>query len=148
VTVDDVDAAETAVLKLGATSLSSGGVNCGSTPIRPASHSASAGTRALRLGRSRHWSMPDEGRQEQGGGVRKRAAWRNAMMYWGNGMGGWGVAVMTVSSLLFWGLVIAGIVVLVRYLSRAGQAGRPTLVRNRTRSTAASTRKAMLSQVV
>jgi len=48
------------------------------------------------------------------------------MMYWGNGIGGWGVAVMTVSSLLFWGLVIAGIVVLVRYLSRAGQAGTPT----------------------
>ena len=48
------------------------------------------------------------------------------MMYWGNGMGGWGMAVMTVSNLLFWGLVIAGVVVLVRYLGRVGPAGTPT----------------------
>ena len=38
------------------------------------------------------------------------------MMYWGNGMGGWGMALMTVSNLLFWGVLIAGVVVLVRYL--------------------------------
>jgi putative membrane protein len=43
------------------------------------------------------------------------------MMYWGNGMGGWGMVLMTVSSLLFWGLVIAGIVTLVRYTGRGGQ---------------------------
>ncbi len=43
-------------------------------------------------------------------------------MYWGNGMGGWGMVLMTVSSLLFWGLVIAGIVALVRYAGRSGQA--------------------------
>ena len=43
------------------------------------------------------------------------------MMYWGNGMSGWGMALMTVSNLLFWGVLIAGVVVLVRYLSRAGQ---------------------------
>ena len=42
-------------------------------------------------------------------------------MYWGNGMGGWGMVLMTVSSLLFWGLVIAGIVALVRYAGRSGQ---------------------------
>ena len=29
------------------------------------------------------------------------------MMYWGNGMGGWGYVLMTVSMLLFWGLLIA-----------------------------------------
>ncbi|GAB1688640.1 SHOCT domain-containing protein [Krasilnikovia sp. M28-CT-15] len=40
------------------------------------------------------------------------------MMYWGTGMGTWGMTLMTISSLLFWGLIIAGIVVLVRYLSR------------------------------
>jgi len=45
------------------------------------------------------------------------------MMYWGNGMGGWGMVLMTVSSLLFWGLVIAGIVALVRYAGRSGQPG-------------------------
>jgi putative membrane protein len=48
------------------------------------------------------------------------------MMYWGNGMGGWGIAVMTASNLLFWGSMIAGLVVLVRYLSRGGPAGTPT----------------------
>lgn len=36
-------------------------------------------------------------------------------MMWGNGMGGWGVALMSVSSLLFWAVVIAGIVLLVRH---------------------------------
>ena len=37
------------------------------------------------------------------------------MMYWGNGIGGWGMALMTVGTLLFWGLIIAGVVALVRY---------------------------------
>jgi putative membrane protein len=42
------------------------------------------------------------------------------MMFWyGNGMSGWGYALMTVSMVLFWGLVILGVVVLVRYLSRS-----------------------------
>jgi len=40
------------------------------------------------------------------------------MMYWGNGMGGWGMLLMTISTLLFWGLVIAGVVALVRYAGR------------------------------
>src|SRR5437762_1524303 len=44
------------------------------------------------------------------------------MMYWyGNGMNGWGYALMTVSMVLFWGLVIFGVVVLIRYLARASQ---------------------------
>jgi putative membrane protein len=38
------------------------------------------------------------------------------MMYWGNGIGGWGYVLMTVSMLLFWGLLIAGVVLLVRYV--------------------------------
>ncbi len=42
------------------------------------------------------------------------------MMYWGNGMGGWGMALMTVTNFLLWALVIAGVVVLVRYLGRVG----------------------------
>jgi putative membrane protein len=45
------------------------------------------------------------------------------LMYWGNGMGGWGIALMTVSTLLFWGLVIAGIVTLVRYTGRSAPQG-------------------------
>jgi putative membrane protein len=45
------------------------------------------------------------------------------MMYWGNGMGGWGMVLMSVSGLLFWGLIIAGIVVLVRTAGRDGQPG-------------------------
>jgi putative membrane protein len=44
------------------------------------------------------------------------------MMYWyGSGMSGWGYALMTISMVLFWGAVIAGIVLLVRHLSRGGQ---------------------------
>jgi putative membrane protein len=37
-------------------------------------------------------------------------------MMWGNGMDGWGFALMSVSTALFWVLVIAGTVLLVRYL--------------------------------
>ncbi len=47
-------------------------------------------------------------------------------MYWGNGMGGWGIAFMTVSNLLFWGLVIAGVVALVRYTGRGPHPAAPT----------------------
>jgi putative membrane protein len=43
------------------------------------------------------------------------------MMYWGSGMGGWGYVLMTVSMLLFWGLLIAGVVLLVRYVQTARQ---------------------------
>ena len=40
-----------------------------------------------------------------------------AMMYWGNnGMNGWGFAAMSISTVLFWVLLIAGIVLLARYL--------------------------------
>jgi putative membrane protein len=46
------------------------------------------------------------------------------MMYWyGSGMSGWGYALMTISMVLFWGAVIAGIVALVRYAGRSGQQG-------------------------
>jgi putative membrane protein len=55
------------------------------------------------------------------------------MMFWyGNGMSGWGYVLMSVSMVLFWALVIAGVVALVRYLSRSSQhtpdpgAARPT----------------------
>jgi putative membrane protein len=44
------------------------------------------------------------------------------VMYWyGNGMSGWGYALMTISMVLFWGAVIAGIVLLVRHVGRSGQ---------------------------
>jgi len=42
------------------------------------------------------------------------------MMYYGTGMSGWGVALMSLGGLLFWGLVIAGIVLAVRYTGRTG----------------------------
>ena len=45
------------------------------------------------------------------------------MMYWGDGMGGWGVVLMIVSSVLFWGLIVAGIVALVRYSGRGAPQG-------------------------
>ena len=44
------------------------------------------------------------------------------MMFWyGNGMNGWGYVLMTVGMVLFWGLVIFGIVTMVRHLGRAAQ---------------------------
>ena len=42
-------------------------------------------------------------------------------MYWGTGMGGWGMLLMTVSNLLFVGLLIAGAIVLIRYTSRSAR---------------------------
>ena len=49
------------------------------------------------------------------------------MYWWGQGLSGWGYALMAVSMVLFWGVVILGIVALVRYLGRsspsAGGAG-------------------------
>ncbi|HET9139284.1 SHOCT domain-containing protein [Actinophytocola sp.] len=49
------------------------------------------------------------------------------MMFWyGNGMSGWGYALMTVGMVLFWGLLIVAVVVLVRYLGHTTQSGFPT----------------------
>ena len=45
------------------------------------------------------------------------------MMYYGTGMGAWGYLLMTANMLLFWALVVAGIVFLVRYFGRPGSAG-------------------------
>jgi len=42
-------------------------------------------------------------------------------MYWGTGMGGWGMLLMTVSNLLFVGLLIAGAIALIRYTSRSAR---------------------------
>jgi putative membrane protein len=45
------------------------------------------------------------------------------MMWWfGSGMNVWGYGLMTVSMVLFWGLVIFGVVALVRYLSHNDRA--------------------------
>jgi len=41
-------------------------------------------------------------------------------------MGGWGLALMTIGNLLFWGLIIAGIVALVRATGRGTQQGGPS----------------------
>jgi putative membrane protein len=43
------------------------------------------------------------------------------MMWWNGGMHWWGYAFMAFGTLLFWGLVIAAIVALVRYVGRGGQ---------------------------
>jgi len=42
-------------------------------------------------------------------------------MWFDHDVSGWGYAGMAISMVLFWGLVIAGIVVLVRYLARSEQ---------------------------
>jgi putative membrane protein len=47
------------------------------------------------------------------------------MMYWGGGMGPWGYVFMSVSMVLFWALVIGGIVVLVRWVSADRRGQRP-----------------------
>jgi putative membrane protein len=50
------------------------------------------------------------------------------MMWWyGNGMGGWGYALMLVINVLFWGLIIFGVVALVRYLASGDRAAGPRL---------------------
>ncbi|RDI68288.1 SHOCT domain-containing protein [Nocardia pseudobrasiliensis] len=41
------------------------------------------------------------------------------MMWYGTGMSGWAYGMMAVGMIVFWALVIGGIVVLVRYVSRA-----------------------------
>jgi putative membrane protein len=43
------------------------------------------------------------------------------VMYYGDHMSGWGWALAGVGMVVFWGLVITGIVLLVRYLGQAGQ---------------------------
>ena len=43
------------------------------------------------------------------------------MFWYGYGMSGWGYALMTISMVLFWALVIFGVVALVRYLARGDQ---------------------------
>jgi len=40
------------------------------------------------------------------------------MMYW-NGMGAWGWIGMSVGMIVFWGLIIAGVVLLVRVVARS-----------------------------
>lgn len=48
------------------------------------------------------------------------------MMFWyGDGMGGWGYLLMTVSMIVFWAAVIVGVVLVTRYLART-PAGHPT----------------------
>ncbi len=47
------------------------------------------------------------------------------MMHWSGGMGGWGMLFMTVSNLLVWGLLVAGIVVLVRHVGRSSRSEAP-----------------------
>ncbi len=46
------------------------------------------------------------------------------MHWYGDGMGGWGFALMAINMILFWTLVITGVVALIRYLGRGTQ-GRP-----------------------
>ena len=45
-----------------------------------------------------------------------------------NGLDGWGYGLMTVSMVLFWGLIIYGVIALVRYLGRQDRSvpARPT----------------------
>ena len=48
------------------------------------------------------------------------------MMFWyGDSMSGWGYAGMGIGMVLFWALIIVGIVALVRYSSGNQQGGRP-----------------------
>ena len=43
------------------------------------------------------------------------------MMYWYGGPGGWGYGLMILSMLVFWGFLVAGVVVLVRWFSTDGR---------------------------
>jgi putative membrane protein len=44
------------------------------------------------------------------------------MMFYGGHMGGWGFALMTISGMLFWALIVTGVVLLVRCVGREGHA--------------------------
>ncbi|RIQ18221.1 SHOCT domain-containing protein [Jiangella rhizosphaerae] len=46
------------------------------------------------------------------------------MFWYSDHMSGWGYVLMTFSMVIFWGLVIAGVVALVRYPDRSGDTGR------------------------
>jgi putative membrane protein len=47
------------------------------------------------------------------------------MMWWyGPGMGGWGMALMSVGMILFWALIILALLAVVRYLQSAGDRSR------------------------
>jgi putative membrane protein len=47
------------------------------------------------------------------------------MFWYGNNMNGWGYAGMGIGMVLFWALIIVGIVALVRFSSGSQQDGRP-----------------------
>jgi putative membrane protein len=49
------------------------------------------------------------------------------MMWYGDGMNGWGYVLMTVGMVLFWALVIVGIVLLVRASNPRAMPPPPTL---------------------
>ncbi len=42
-------------------------------------------------------------------------------MYYGDHMSGWGWGLATIGMVAFWGLLITGIVLLVRYMGRSGE---------------------------
>jgi putative membrane protein len=44
------------------------------------------------------------------------------MWQYGNGMGGWGLGLMTVGNVLVWVLILIGVIALVRYLRRTASA--------------------------
>lgn len=47
------------------------------------------------------------------------------MMWWGyNGMGGWGYALMALSTVVFWGLLVTAIVLAVRSAGRTARTDR------------------------
>ena len=47
------------------------------------------------------------------------------MYYYGPGMGGWGIALMIVGNLVFWGLLIVGAVLVARYIRLGRMASSP-----------------------
>lgn len=54
------------------------------------------------------------------------------MFWYGNEFGGWGYALMTISIVLFWGLVIFGIVAVMRSSARGGQRSTPVAAPRQT----------------
>jgi putative membrane protein len=44
------------------------------------------------------------------------------MMWYGNGLSGWGYALMIIGMVIFWALIGAGIVALIRYSGKSGSA--------------------------
>ena len=66
-------------------------------------------------------------------------------MYYGPGMGGWGIALMILGNVVFWGLLIVGVVAVIRYTG-LGQARSSSAIGSSTDPITESSPQQILAQ--